>query len=319
MEPGEDPEPTDEKNGHLTVTKTTTSTAPEGGYGLGDIIEYTITVTNDGNVTISDIRLTDTIEGYDPEDITANLDKTTLVPGDTATATFTHTVTDQDVQAGSVRNNATVDGSDPDGDTPENVPGTTDDPVNTNITLVIQKVWADAGNIGMRPATLNMILNGGTTAQIVTLTAANNWVAEVTVPRFNANGTEITYTWTEPAIVGYTQTQIATTGNMTTITNTLNTAPAPATYQLTVNYRFLDGTQAANTIMRNYTAGAAYNIASPAIEGYRAIPAYVTGTMPANNLTITVLYLPNGLQIIEDYETPLGLGQAFINIGDCIE
>ena len=50
---------TEEKNGHLTVTKVTTSETPEDGYALGDEITYKITVTNDGNLTITDITVTD--------------------------------------------------------------------------------------------------------------------------------------------------------------------------------------------------------------------------------------------------------------------
>ena len=40
----------------LTVTKTALST----GYGVGDVITYTILVTNTGNVTVDTIELTDT-------------------------------------------------------------------------------------------------------------------------------------------------------------------------------------------------------------------------------------------------------------------
>jgi len=46
----------------------------------------------------------------------------------------------------------------------------------------------------------------------------------------------------------------------------------------------------------------------------------VTGVMPPRNLTITVIYTPNGGGIIiDDYDTPLGLGNVGMNVGDCYE
>ncbi|MBR2541222.1 MAG: DUF11 domain-containing protein [Mogibacterium sp.] len=137
--PGTTDDPTVPKNAHLTVTKE--SDVEEGKkVELGEVITYTITVENDGNVTISGIQLTDTVAGYEPADITANLDKTTLAPGESATATFTHEVTEQDILAGSVKNEATAKGSDPEDKDPEVVPGTTDDPtVPKNAHLTVTK------------------------------------------------------------------------------------------------------------------------------------------------------------------------------------
>ena len=127
--PGTKEDPIEKGKSHLTVSKTTTSTAPANGYKLGDSIEYRITVTNDGNLTVEDITLTDTVQGYSAEDITRSLDKKTLAPGETATATFTHVVTEKDVLAGSVKNVATAKGKDPEGEDPEVTPGTKEDPI----------------------------------------------------------------------------------------------------------------------------------------------------------------------------------------------
>ena len=120
--------------------KETTSTKPENGYALGDTISYKITVTNDGNLTISDITLTDTVKGYEPVDITSKLDKTELKPGEEATATFEHVVTEQDILAGTVANEAVVKGKDPEGKDPDPKPGTTDDPTeDVNVTMPVTK------------------------------------------------------------------------------------------------------------------------------------------------------------------------------------
>ncbi len=51
-------------NGHITITKETTSTPANGeAYVLGEKITYKITVTNDGNLTITNIEVTDALTG----------------------------------------------------------------------------------------------------------------------------------------------------------------------------------------------------------------------------------------------------------------
>ncbi|WP_420915629.1 DUF7507 domain-containing protein, partial [Algoriphagus confluentis] len=74
----------------------------------GDVIEYSLTVTNTGNVTLTDVTITDPLTGLDQ-----NIG--TLAPGESETITTTYTVTQQDVDRGSVTNLATATGTDPDG------------------------------------------------------------------------------------------------------------------------------------------------------------------------------------------------------------
>ncbi len=67
---------------------------------VGDIITYTITVTNTGNVTLNDIVI---------EDNNATLINntiTTIAPGQSATITATHTITQADLDAGQYENQA---------------------------------------------------------------------------------------------------------------------------------------------------------------------------------------------------------------------
>ena len=97
----------EEANGHLTIEKVTTSETPEDGYALGDTIEYRITATNDGNLTLTNITVTDDLtEGYWPI--------ASLAPGESRVFTTSHTVTAADVQAQSVTNIATAAGTSPD-------------------------------------------------------------------------------------------------------------------------------------------------------------------------------------------------------------
>ena len=119
--PYEDIVEIEDKDSHLTVTKTVTSTAPEGGYAAGDKITYQIVVENDGNVTISQIKVTDELTG-DEWTIDA------LAPGEKQTFTAEYTVTDADVEKGSVKNVATATGIDPEEEEPGVTPGTTETP-----------------------------------------------------------------------------------------------------------------------------------------------------------------------------------------------
>lgn len=60
-------------------------------------------------------------------------------------------------------------------------------------------------------------------------------------------------------------------------------------YKVTVHYAYSDGTKAAEDAVINVKAGAAYSIDSPAIEGYKADKATVSGTIPADKPADTVI------------------------------
>ena len=81
---------------------------------VGDVIDYTITVTNTGNVTVDAVDVTDPLA--DPGSIICvPATPLTLAPGASTTCDATHTVTQADLDAGSVVNIATADGTDPGG------------------------------------------------------------------------------------------------------------------------------------------------------------------------------------------------------------
>ena len=312
--PDDTEDPTDEKNSHLKITKTVSSTPVNGtAYEEGETVSYNIRVENDGNMTITDITVKDDLTGE-------SWKIATLAPGVTMEIMNTsYVVTAADAAGGHVLNVATVEGTDPE-DEPVNNDDDVDVPAANGLSLTVVKVWNDAGRAA-RPASLTMTLIGGNILRTVTLNADNNWTATVTnLPEHMPDGTMITYRWFEPAVTGYTQTSSVTTGNTTTITNTREAAPAAATYQLTVHYRYMDGSEAAPDVNLQYAAGTAYDVASPTITGYTATPLHVTGTMPRRNVEVTVLYLPgDNTEIIDEFETPLGLGQVFVNAGECVE
>jgi uncharacterized repeat protein (TIGR01451 family) len=83
-----------------SADKTTAST--------GDTITYTYTVANTDNVTISNISLEDDKLGPISDNIT-------LAPGENITVTATYTVSEGDLEQGSIVNKATATGTEPDG------------------------------------------------------------------------------------------------------------------------------------------------------------------------------------------------------------
>jgi len=116
---------------------------------VGDTITYTITTTNSGLVTLSNIDLTDTLADADASlDCLPTVLPATLAPGGSLTCTAVHTLVQADIDAGEVVNivrataedpagNAVADDSD-DPDEPTDVDpdgdGEPDDPTITELT-----------------------------------------------------------------------------------------------------------------------------------------------------------------------------------------
>ena len=103
------------------------STLDDGGDGSldeGDAINYTFTVTNTGNVTLTGITL------IDPDAVVSGGPIASLLPGISDTTTFTaqHILTQDEINSGSYQNQATVSGTPPGGGAP--VTDLSDDPAD---------------------------------------------------------------------------------------------------------------------------------------------------------------------------------------------
>ena len=128
--------------------KTVSSTPANGeAYVLGETITYVIEAVNTGNLTITDITVTDELTG-DEWTIAS------LAPGAFQTFETSYVVTEADILAGSVLNVATAKGTSPDPDEPEVPvePGEEEEPTedkNGHLTVYKETTGSDANNDGV--------------------------------------------------------------------------------------------------------------------------------------------------------------------------
>lgn len=71
-------------------------------------------------------------------------------------------------------------------------------------------------------------------------------------------------------------------------------------YTLTIKYQYTDGSEAAESYTATLNFSNAYEIDSPVITGYTADKNTIFGTMPADNVTVTVVYTVNEYTITFD-------------------
>ena len=109
----------------ISVEKTIVSQSVNAeGYGVGEIIEYQITVENSGNVTLSNVTVEDLLDGIEfqnSEDYVVSNDNTlsfseSLAPGESVVVTAFYEVTGADADAGSILNTVEASAEDPNGD-----------------------------------------------------------------------------------------------------------------------------------------------------------------------------------------------------------
>lgn len=121
--PGEEEDKTVPENAHLTVAKKTVSSPKNhSGYAVGETIRYQIEAFNDGNLTLTDVEVSDSLTGE-------NWKVEKLAPGEKQTFETKYTVTEKDQSAGKVVNKATAKAKTPGSTKLIVVPGTTSDPV----------------------------------------------------------------------------------------------------------------------------------------------------------------------------------------------
>ncbi|MFE4517846.1 hypothetical protein ACFRMQ_27060 [Kitasatospora sp. NPDC056783] len=138
--PSETTVTTDDEPG-LTVVKTGHSSKPDELI-VGEQVRYDFAVTNTGNVTLKDVKVTEgEFTGHGAlSPVTCPADQAaSLAPGASMTCTATYTVTQADVDAGSIKNNATATGTPPRGEPPVSPPSETVVPAPEKPALAVVK------------------------------------------------------------------------------------------------------------------------------------------------------------------------------------
>ncbi|GAA4361157.1 DUF7507 domain-containing protein [Angustibacter luteus] len=117
----------------LVLSKTVTPTTYDAA---GQTLTYTFTVTNDGNVTVRALAVVDPMfTGAGAATCAAG----TLAPSARTTCTARHTVTQADLDAGSIQNTATARGTDPTGDPVTSPPSSASASANQTPALSLVK------------------------------------------------------------------------------------------------------------------------------------------------------------------------------------
>ena len=219
MDEGKTEDKTEAKDSHLTVTKTTTSKpANEKAYALGEEITYNINVKNDGNVTIRDIKVTDSLSTAEGK-VIATIDK--LAPGEEEDIKFSYTVTEADILAGFVKNEATATGKDPEDKDPTVDPGEVTDPTDTQQpSLFVKKetttkpangkAYGLGETIGYSIVVIN---NGNVTIDNITVTddlTGDSWTVDSLKPGDASDVFTAEYVVTEADILAGSVKNVAT-------------------------------------------------------------------------------------------------------------
>ena len=311
---------TDTTDSHMTVTKTTTSTPGEDGtYGLGDTITYQIVATNDGNLTLTNVVVTDDLTG--DEWIVES-----LAPGESKTFETDYVVTEDDIHNGSVINEATATAESKDDEDPEIIPGETEDQTDSeNPELSISKNVVDAQTeyqIGDTIQYQIKVTNEGNVTQddiLVTdmLHAAGDIViTDVTGADGEIDGANVTLDSLAPGKTATIDCEYTVLkedrGN--TITNVAvaddadgedpQTPEVPAevedVYDINVVHRFADDEESDVELPDDYTienvaVGTERTFTAESVEGYTAYPAAQTVKVEDKDITVTFIYYTDAM------------------------
>ncbi len=300
-----------------------------GDFAVGEEIPYTITVTNNGSVTVNNITVEDTLVGAVGDNA---ISVGTLAPGAFETVEVTYEVTEADVIAGSVVNTAAASGTTAAGE-PVSA-GRAECTVDTaalNTDFTVSKQIVDKKDEYKVGETIQYQITVTSQANVTLenlkvtdqLSDAAGTITFGTLPEgVRADGNDpkalIIETLAPNATVtlecSYTPTRKDAgkeIGNTATVTATVPTkdgkeekkVPAQSytakiekLYQLTIRYVYEDGSEAADKVVAQYLAGETYEYASPDIAGYTpdltVVKSVGTG-MPKHDVVVTVTYTAN--------------------------
>ena len=78
-----------------------------------------------------------------------------------------------------------------------------------------------------------------------------------------------------------------------------------STFDMTVDYIYLNGQTAAPTFVGHYLYNENYNIVSPTINGFNPSQQIIQGIMPNNDLSFTIQYTASTMPIDDPIDEPV--------------
>ena len=225
---GKKEDDTEEKQSSFNVEKTLTNLPEKGYFTLGETAEFNITVENTGNLTLTDLTVTEQLSGakyaesnaYTVNGADAIIAE--LKPGEQVVIKASYTITEDDLGNKDLKNVVTGKGKGPDGKDPE---GGDEEEVPTDDAISVSgsKTWDDQDNrFEVRPETITLRLHAdGAEYKTAEIGADQNWTYKFSkLPKHTKSGAEIVYTVTEDAVMGYETTTVETDSGVN-FTNTL--------------------------------------------------------------------------------------------------
>ena len=198
----------------VMVVKTSTTAYTDGGYSkAGDTINYSYAVTNQGPDTVTNITVND--NKIPSVDITCP--SSSLAGGTSETCTGTYTVTQADVDNGSVTNTATVSATSPSNEVLTSAPSSVTvnaSDATSSLSLVKSTTSTGYGAAGNTIPYSYLVTNTGTTTES-NIAVSDNLIANVSCPSSSLAGgaSEIctaTYTVTQADVDNGSVTNTAT-------------------------------------------------------------------------------------------------------------
>ena len=221
----------------LSLTKSSTTPA----YGAaGDVLGYHYLVTNTGTTTLSGVAVSDNLV------TSVTCPQPSLAPGASETCTGTYTVTQADVDTGSVTNTATATAANPASTTVTSNQSSVTVPASNATSVLTLAKSTTTTDYGQAGDTLNynyLVKNTGSTT-ISGVVVADNLVPSVTCPQPNlAPGTSETctgaYVATNADVVAGSVTNSATASGTNpsdqAITSNVSSVSVPSTYTATTS------------------------------------------------------------------------------------
>ena len=288
---------TEEKKSSFTVVKTLTNLPEKEYFTLGETAEFDITVTNDGNLTLTDLTVTEQLSGAKYAESNAytvngaDVIIAELKPGEQVVIKASYTITEDDLGNKDLKNVVTGKGKGPDGKDPE---GGDEEEVPTDEAVSVSgsKTWDDQDNrFEVRPETITLRLYAGDSDVVyktAEIGADQNWTYKFSkLPKHTESGDTIAYTVKEVLVDGYETTTVETDSGVN-FTNTLR----QCTLHIDYTYiRHKGGTphEAFPPVDMVLYYGQEYSVKSPKLWGYVPNIPLVEGVITEDTV-VHVLY-----------------------------